>query len=171
MQDRQRILDKHLRNERLEDGMTSLELAKKTPLYSGSDLKNLCVTTALAAIREQVAGITDTQQLDPLDFDLLHQQQQQQMHEPADRVLMRKHFELALKEIAPSSSEEMQTLTELRRWDRLYGDSGNLNRRRPFKGFGFTDDIITPEASVALLPPVPNNHNHTNTANTDHHSV
>ncbi|KAI9597548.1 hypothetical protein BDF19DRAFT_435455 [Syncephalis fuscata] len=167
--DRQRILDKHLVNEQLGEGVTTAALAHKTPLYSGSDLKNVCVTAALAALREQVTGTATGEEHELLDFNLLLQMRMQkqkqhdndseskeeeekeeikdddkedkrkedQLHNPTGRIILQKHFDLALREIAPSSSEEMQTLTELRRWDRLYGDGGNLARRRAFKGFGF----------------------------------
>ncbi|RKP08757.1 P-loop containing nucleoside triphosphate hydrolase protein, partial [Thamnocephalis sphaerospora] len=117
--DRQRILELHLRREQLDDTITTQELAKRTPLYSGSDLKNLCVTAALAAVREQdtVAPAGSA-----TDEGTHSASSNTESASSADRTLSRRHFELALREIAPSCSDEMRTLGELRRWDRLYGD-------------------------------------------------
>ncbi|KAJ3087908.1 hypothetical protein HK102_010017 [Quaeritorhiza haematococci] len=51
---RQRILELHLRDETLDSSVSTADLAKQTHLYSGSDLKNLCVAAALTAVKEQV---------------------------------------------------------------------------------------------------------------------
>lgn len=61
------------------------------------------------------------------------------------RVLSKRHFETALREIKPSSSED--GIAELRKWARQYGEGGDLKgRKQGFgKGFGFADpDQITP---------------------------
>jgi SpoVK/Ycf46/Vps4 family AAA+-type ATPase len=56
----------------------------------------------------------------------------------ADRVVHAKHFETALNEIRPSSSEE-GTLPELRKWAEQYGEGGKkAGKKSGFgKGFGF----------------------------------
>ncbi|CAO3569448.1 unnamed protein product [Mortierella alpina] len=53
-QARERILNVYLSEEVLGEGVDVKDLAKKTTLFSGSDLKNLCVSAALAAVREEV---------------------------------------------------------------------------------------------------------------------
>ncbi|KAL8753890.1 MAG: hypothetical protein Q9199_004719 [Rusavskia elegans] len=50
--DRQEILKIHLKDEILDSQISLQQLAIETPLYSGSDLKNLCVAAALACVRE-----------------------------------------------------------------------------------------------------------------------
>ncbi|CAL8580381.1 hypothetical protein XPA_006110 [Xanthoria parietina] len=50
--DRQEILKIHLKDEILDSQISLQQLATETPLYSGSDLKNLCVAAALACVRE-----------------------------------------------------------------------------------------------------------------------
>ncbi|KAF2200502.1 AAA-domain-containing protein [Delitschia confertaspora ATCC 74209] len=52
-QDRKKILEIHLRDEQLDPAVDVAELAKRTPLYSGSDLKNMAVAAALACVREE----------------------------------------------------------------------------------------------------------------------
>ncbi|EOD52472.1 putative mitochondrial aaa protein [Neofusicoccum parvum UCRNP2] len=51
--DREEILRIHLKDEQLDPGIKLDELAAKTPFYSGSDLKNLCVAAALNCVREE----------------------------------------------------------------------------------------------------------------------
>jgi hypothetical protein len=74
---------------------------------------------------------------------------------PHQRILHRRHFTKALKEITPSSSEFLGTLADLRRWNEEFGE-GRTNRRRQVWGkdrFGFTDqgDKIAQEGRVAAL--------------------
>ncbi|KAF2834159.1 AAA-domain-containing protein [Patellaria atrata CBS 101060] len=51
--DREKILQIHLKNELLDTNVNLKQLAADTPLYSGSDLKNLCVAAALACVKEE----------------------------------------------------------------------------------------------------------------------
>lgn len=91
------ILKILLKDEQYEVSLP--EIAKSTEYYSGSDLKNVCVTAALKAIQEQVNAKTNS-----------------------SIVLTMEHFKEALKMVPPSLSEEMGTLTEIRKWDSQFGD-------------------------------------------------
>lgn len=51
--DRAAILKIHLTGEQLDAGVDLEEIAKNTPFYSGSDLKNLAVSAALACVKEE----------------------------------------------------------------------------------------------------------------------
>ncbi|KAF2792293.1 AAA-domain-containing protein [Melanomma pulvis-pyrius CBS 109.77] len=51
--DRREILKIHLRGEQLDESVDLEDLAKRTPLYSGSDLKNIAVSAALACVKEE----------------------------------------------------------------------------------------------------------------------
>ncbi|KAF9181606.1 hypothetical protein BGZ51_005298 [Haplosporangium sp. Z 767] len=53
-QARERILNVYLGQENLGEDIDIKDLAKKTALFSGSDLKNLCVSAALASVREEI---------------------------------------------------------------------------------------------------------------------
>lgn len=54
------------------------------------------------------------------------------------RILRAYHFEKALKEITPSASEAMGTLTNLRKWNDEFGEGGKKRGKRIWGGkFGF----------------------------------
>ncbi|KAI1388504.1 AAA-domain-containing protein [Hypoxylon trugodes] len=134
-QDRAAILRIHLKDEILDETTVSIEdIAKRTPLYSGSDLKNVCVAAAMAAVKEEL--------------ELEEQQTKEGQEEssnnsnttsPKRRILAGRHFDKALQEIGASVSEDMATLTAIRKFDEKYGDNvgGAGGRRRKRKGMGF----------------------------------
>lgn len=167
-QARERILDVYLGQETLEQGVDVQELAKKTTFFSGSDLKNLCVAAALAAVREDIENevkalhvsnesVEETQagetskdmntkdkvlDLSPL-LDKFRKEATTSTSvststatTPPVRVIGKRHFDKAMQQITPSCSENMESLTELRKWDGLYGDGGK-GRRKTMKGIGF----------------------------------
>ncbi|KAH7075532.1 hypothetical protein BKA63DRAFT_299337 [Paraphoma chrysanthemicola] len=51
--DRKEILRIHLKGEQLDESVDLDDLAKRTPFYSGSDLKNIAVSAALACVKEE----------------------------------------------------------------------------------------------------------------------
>jgi SpoVK/Ycf46/Vps4 family AAA+-type ATPase len=51
--DRKAILRIHLAGEQLDESVDLEDLAKRTPFYSGSDLKNIVVSAALACVKEE----------------------------------------------------------------------------------------------------------------------
>jgi hypothetical protein len=62
-------------------------------------------------------------------------------HERPLRVISLSNFEQALKEITPSSSESLGTLSELRKWNDEFGE-GKRDKRRNMWGkgnFGFIE--------------------------------
>ncbi|KAF1999111.1 AAA-domain-containing protein [Amniculicola lignicola CBS 123094] len=52
-EDRHKILQIHLRDEQLDSSVDLEDLSKRTPFYSGSDLKNIAVSAALACVKEE----------------------------------------------------------------------------------------------------------------------
>jgi len=83
-QDRKGILGILLGDEKLEEGLTVETLAKSTRSFTGSDLKNLCVSAAMKCIQEQEPDENGEYQ---------HQ-----------RILRRSHFDYARLYIKPSGS-------------------------------------------------------------------
>ncbi|RAK96263.1 ATP-binding protein [Aspergillus ibericus CBS 121593] len=121
-QDRLAILKIHLKEETLDSTVDLAELARRTPLYSGSDLKNLSVAAALACVREE--------------NDLAAQHQGEEPYQyPARRTLTWKHFERGMEEISASISEDMSSLAAIRKFDEQYGD--RKGRRKKSPGWGF----------------------------------
>ncbi|KAI8138003.1 P-loop containing nucleoside triphosphate hydrolase protein [Fennellomyces sp. T-0311] len=103
-EDRAEILKILLRDEQL-DHTSEAELARATEHYSGSDLKNLCVTAALKAAQKEAR----TQQAQRLG---------------------KSHFDEALKLVRPSTSEDMESLVEIRKWAAKYGDGGTQRKKQ-----------------------------------------
>lgn len=125
--DRAAILKIHLKGEDIDETVSIEGIAKNTPLYSGSDLKNVCVAAAMAAVKEEIEASERHTGPEPFQWT-------------DKRVLSRRHFDKALKEISASSSEDMSTLTAIRKFDERYGDGKARKKRR---GMGFE---VVPEA-------------------------
>ncbi|KAJ2155901.1 hypothetical protein GGF46_005531 [Coemansia sp. RSA 552] len=146
--DRVQILKIHLRGEELDPDVDLQGLAKRTASFSGSDLKNLCVAAAQAALRERVraevaaaapTGEAEGASSDSLGVPLIEQLKHVRRDpgaEPAGIKVAARHFDAALKKVTPSSSEKMESLAELRKWDKLYGD-GAQERSRKVHSIGF----------------------------------
>ena len=95
---RQSILKVLLKEESL-DGISIQELAKRTEMFSGSDLKNLCYSAALESAQD-IANSND---------------------HSSERVIKPSHFESAFLTSSPSMSEDMSSLRELREWNKKFG--------------------------------------------------
>ncbi|KAL4992257.1 hypothetical protein BDW68DRAFT_150075 [Aspergillus falconensis] len=125
-QDRLAILKIHLKDEALDSSVDLAELARRTPLYSGSDLKNLCVAAALACVREENALAQQHTGEDPYQY-------------PARRTLTWAHFARGMEEISASISEDMSSLSAIRKFDEQFGD--RKGRRKKSPGWGFTTHV------------------------------
>lgn len=121
--DREAILGIHLKEETLDPEVSLAQLAKDTPYYSGSDLKNLSVAAALACVREENAAAAAHTGSEPYAF-------------PERRVLHKRHFDKAMDEISASISEDMSTLAAIRKFDEKYGDRKGRRKKGPALGFG-----------------------------------
>jgi ATP-dependent 26S proteasome regulatory subunit len=135
LQDRRAILDILLRDEQLAPDVDLDALAKETPLHSGSDLKNICVAAAMAAVREEV---------DVADRHATANPQEPYVY-PEKRTLENRHFVLARREIGASVSDDMNTMREIRKFDQTYGKPGRKKGRA--LGFGVVGQVQT-EASI-----------------------
>ncbi|KAH8175280.1 ATPase family associated with various cellular activities (AAA) domain-containing protein [Sarocladium implicatum] len=134
--DRAAILNLLLEGESLEPTVSLPSLADRTPFYSGSDLKNLCVAAAMSAVEEENAAKAAfvASGGDAADYKY-----------PAKRTLRVEHFDKGLAQIPASISEDMPSLKAIRKFDEEYGD-GKKGRKK-VKGMGFG---ILPEEDVAV---------------------
>lgn len=139
------ILQVHLKGETLDADVNLLDLAKRTTSYSGSDLKNLCVSAALGRIKEAIykEESSETLNLEEIssklqDLDdwntIVVSKKSEPLSTPLSPLSMR-HFENALKEVPPSLTDEMQTLIELRKWNKQFGENASLESKK--QGWGF----------------------------------
>ncbi|KAF1834579.1 AAA-domain-containing protein [Decorospora gaudefroyi] len=175
--DRKEILRIHLKGEQLNESVDLEDIAKRTPFYSGSDLKNVAISAALACVKEEneeaaaaAAAKTETE-TEPLssesessadsaspspstsasDTSLTPSSTSssqpsstpkppqlirgQSYNFPEKRILHTRHFDKALQEISASISEDMSSLSAIKKFDEQYGDRKGNKRRKDF-GFG-----------------------------------
>ncbi|KAK3320975.1 hypothetical protein B0T19DRAFT_254426 [Cercophora scortea] len=126
--ERSSILSVMLRDEQLAPDVDLATLAKETELYSGSDLKNLCVSAAMEAVRAECRA------RDAFDGPV------EEYVFPLKRELTRAHFEKAMREISASISEDMDSLKAIRKFDEQYGDAGRTRKGRRSMGFEVVEE-------------------------------
>ncbi|KAI0306509.1 hypothetical protein B0F90DRAFT_1808197 [Multifurca ochricompacta] len=148
--EREEILKILLRDETLSPDVNLKTLAQLTSTFSGSDLKHVCVSAALDAVKENVSvpwiveRNEDVSKEDKLetrnaDRDGEAQTAEDSMLAPQRRILRPHNFTKALKEITPSASESLGTLADLRRWNDEFGEGRKRKKQVWGKDrFGFT---------------------------------
>ncbi|KAG9233508.1 Mus7/MMS22 family-domain-containing protein [Amylocarpus encephaloides] len=127
-EDREAILKIHLKDEILDDSVSLAEIAKDTAFYSGSDLKNVSVAAAMTCIRDENEAASKHTGEEPYVY-------------PEKRTLTANHFTKALEEISASISEDMSTLSAIRRFDSKYGDRKGRKKKASALGFGGTSTV------------------------------
>jgi SpoVK/Ycf46/Vps4 family AAA+-type ATPase len=137
-EDRFAILKLLLADEVLDDSVDLKDLAKRTNLYSGSDLKNVCVSAAVAAVTEEVpienVNEENESNADGTSNDL------------KKRTLFPRHFEKGLSEVSPSISESMETIELLRKFDKQYGHAKNKKKKHMGFESETPDEVVTVRA-------------------------
>lgn len=187
--DRKEILRIHLKGEQLDTSIDLDDLAKRTPFYSGSDLKNVAVSAALACVKEEnevaakaaaEATLTTAAPSEapaesehegdssstpafthhtsppsppprpsfptPPSSDSVPSSSASPAHLirgipynfPPIRTLMPRHFDAALQEISASISEDMSSLSAIKKFDEQFGDKKGKKGK---KGFGFGENM------------------------------
>ncbi|PKA58437.1 Katanin p60 ATPase-containing subunit A1 [Apostasia shenzhenica] len=121
---RERILRVILSKETLAPDVDLRAIADMTDGYSGSDLKNLCVTSAHCPIREilekekkeRKLALSDNRPLPPLytGEDI--------------RPLNMDDFRHAHEQVCASVSSESTNMNELQQWNELYGEGGSRRK-------------------------------------------
>ncbi|KAL2265583.1 hypothetical protein VTJ83DRAFT_6683 [Remersonia thermophila] len=146
--EREAILRVMLKDERLAEDVDLARLAgAPTDLYSGSDLKNLCVSAAMAAVRDEMrardAWLAERRrekkeksgESPGPEEDGVNKDEEEEYKYPERRTLTREHFDKALRDISASISNDMESLKALRKFDEQYGDAGR--KKRSHRGLGF----------------------------------
>lgn len=130
------ILKTLLRDELLDEETVSLEqiASKETELYSGSDLKNLAVAAAMEAAKEELAAAKENGHTGPAGT----------YEFPSKRVLSKRHFDKALRDISASISEDMQSLKAIRKFDEQYGDA-RRKKKKTHMGFEVVPQVVSSE--------------------------
>ncbi|KAF2860890.1 AAA-domain-containing protein [Piedraia hortae CBS 480.64] len=131
--DREAILRIHLKDEIVDESVNLTKIAEEAHYYSGSDLKNMCVSAALACVREENEMLSANIDAKP----------------PEIRILKATHFDKAMQEIGASVSADMHSLAAIRKFDEQYGDRKG---KRKVSSFGFGDPKVD-ENSVRVRHP------------------
>jgi SpoVK/Ycf46/Vps4 family AAA+-type ATPase len=130
VEDREAILKIYLKDELLGSDIDIKDFAVSTPNYTGSDLKNLCVSAAFACVYEEIRHVNEA--LASLEGPKRLKLALAREKFPPRRTLHARHFDRALEEI--SSTIDSSTLSKIR----------NFQKRKPPQ-----------ERHVELPPPPP----------------
>ncbi|CAN6334332.1 unnamed protein product [Urochloa humidicola] len=124
---REKILKVLLCNETLAPDVDLESVASNTEGYSGSDLKNLCVTAAHCPLRdilekenkERIAAAAKGLPAPPLygSEDL--------------RPLGMGDFKLALGQVCASLSPDSESMNKIKQWNEEFGDGGSRKKETP----------------------------------------
>ncbi|KAI4349647.1 hypothetical protein L6164_010211 [Bauhinia variegata] len=122
---REKIIRVILAKEDLEPDVDLEAIANMTDGYSGSDLKNLCVTAAHCPIRE----ILDKEKKER-NLALAENRPSPPLRSSADiRPLKMEDFRYAHEQVCASVSAESTNMNELLQWNDLYGEGGSRKMR------------------------------------------
>ncbi|KAL1825844.1 uncharacterized protein LOC108214240 isoform X1 [Daucus carota subsp. sativus] len=121
---REKILRVILSKEELGSGVHLEAVASMTDGYSGSDLKNLCVTAAHCPIRELLEKEKKERAL-----ALAENRPLPALHSSVDvRPLCMDDFKFAHEQVCASVSSESTNMSELLQWNELYGEGGSRKK-------------------------------------------
>ncbi|OVA16930.1 AAA+ ATPase domain [Macleaya cordata] len=141
VENRELILKTLLSKEKVEEGLDFKELATLTEGYTGSDLKNLCMTAAYRPVRELI------QQERLKDLEKKKKAEEgQNAEESSDknegkeeskeervitlRPLNMEDMRQAKNQVAPSFASEGSIMSELTQWNELYGEGGSRKKQQ-----------------------------------------
>ncbi|KAI3784042.1 hypothetical protein L1987_43134 [Smallanthus sonchifolius] len=127
VESRETILKTLLAKEKVED-LDFKELAVMTEGYSGSDLKNLCVTAAYRPVRELM------QQEKQKDIE--KKKSDEERKEESEEVVIKlrplnmEDMRQAKNQVAASFAGEGCVMGELKQWNELYGEGGSRKKEQ-----------------------------------------
>ncbi|KAH0634992.1 uncharacterized protein LOC125870266 isoform X1 [Solanum stenotomum] len=121
---REKILGVILAKEELAPNVDLEAIATMTDGYSGSDLKNLCVSAAHCPIRE----ILEKEKKEKTSA-IAENRPTPALHSSADiRPLNMDDFKYAHEQVCASVSSESSNMNELLQWNDLYGEGGSRKK-------------------------------------------
>eukprot|EP00249_Psilotum_nudum_P017328 c26263_g1_i1 orf=358-3672(-) len=121
LENRSKILHVILAQEDLAEDFSFNELARQTEGYSGSDLKNLCVTAAYRPVRELLEAEKQAKAA-------TEGATQQENLNATVRPLCLEDFLQAKNTIGTSVAYDASSMIQLRRWNEQYGEGGNKTK-------------------------------------------
>ncbi|KAK4384909.1 Spastin [Sesamum angolense] len=147
VENREMILRTLLSKENVEEDLDFKELAAMTEGYSGSDLKNLCVTAAYRPVREliQEERLKDKKQRD-VEGESSKDASATKEETKEEKVISLRPLNMedmrqAKNQVAASFASEGSVMSELKQWNELYGEGGYWRKSSCF-------DPVSNESSV-----------------------
>eukprot|EP01117_Protostelium_nocturnum_P006947 TRINITY_DN2491_c0_g1_i2.p1 TRINITY_DN2491_c0_g1~~TRINITY_DN2491_c0_g1_i2.p1 ORF type:complete len:992 (-),score=351.68 TRINITY_DN2491_c0_g1_i2:46-3021(-) len=125
LENRVKILKVILAKEDLNPNVDLMQIAKLTEGFSGSDMKNLCIAAAYQPIREVLDQEKEAKKKEAAG-STTEPTANQQINL---RQLRMKDFEKSVNEISASVSEDAASVSELRKWNEMYGEGGNRKKQ------------------------------------------
>ncbi|PIN20087.1 Adenosinetriphosphatase [Handroanthus impetiginosus] len=136
VENREKILRTLLSKEKVED-IDYKELAAMTEGYSGSDLKNLCVTAAYRPVREliQQERQKDKEKKQTDDEGKSSKDASSCQEETKEKVISLRPLNMedlrqAKNQVAASFASEGSIMAELKQWNELYGEGGSRKKQQ-----------------------------------------
>ncbi|XP_022942393.1 calmodulin-interacting protein 111-like isoform X1 [Cucurbita moschata] len=142
---RENILRALLAKEKVEEGLDMKELATMTEGYSGSDLKNFCMTAAYRPVREliQQERLKDMEKKKSAEAQNAAAGDAAAGNATGDaagdgkeervitlRALNMEDFKQAKNQVAASFAAEGTMMSELKQWNEQYGEGGSRKKQQ-----------------------------------------
>uniref|UniRef100_A0A0D9X2T3 AAA+ ATPase domain-containing protein n=1 Tax=Leersia perrieri TaxID=77586 RepID=A0A0D9X2T3_9ORYZ len=121
---RKKILSVILAKEDLADDVDLEALANLTDGYSGSDMKNLCITAAHCPIRE----ILEREKKERISAEAENRPLPPPRSSSDVRPLRMKDFKHAHEQVCASITSDSRNMSELIQWNDLYGEGGSRKK-------------------------------------------
>ncbi|XP_027357775.1 putative cell division cycle ATPase isoform X1 [Abrus precatorius] len=134
-ENREMILKTLLTKEKHEN-LDFQELATMTEGYSGSDLKNLCITAAYRPVREliQQERMKEVEkkkrEAEGQNSEDASNNKDKEEHEITLRPLNMEDMRQAKSQVAASFASEGSVMNELKQWNDLYGEGGSRKKQQ-----------------------------------------
>ncbi|PWA42124.1 P-loop containing nucleoside triphosphate hydrolases superfamily protein [Artemisia annua] len=134
VENREMILKTLLAKEKIED-LDFKELAVMTEGYSGSDLKNLCVTAAYRPVRELMQEERQKNIDKKKSDETKASEDAKDTKEAGESVVKLRHLNMedmrqAKNQVAASFAGEGSVMGELKQWNELYGEGGSRKKEQ-----------------------------------------
>ncbi|KAL8251969.1 hypothetical protein R6Q59_035662 [Mikania micrantha] len=133
VESRETILKTLLVKEKVED-LDFKELAVMTEGYSGSDLKNLCVTAAYRPVRELMQQEKQKDKEKKKSDEEKKESDEEKKEESESVIILRplnmEDMRQAKNQVAASFAGEGCVMGELKQWNELYGEGGSRKKEQ-----------------------------------------
>ncbi|RWR93171.1 AAA+ ATPase domain-containing protein [Cinnamomum micranthum f. kanehirae] len=138
VENREKILRTLLSKEKAEESIDYKELAVMTEGYSGSDLKNLCMTAAYRPVREliQKERLKDLERKrKDEEGENTGEDSDNKDADKGERVITLRPLNMedlkqAKNQVASSFAAEGSVMNELKQWNDLYGEGGSRKKEQ-----------------------------------------